>query len=227
MLATLAVIVASVRVLINETTEKFWLDTEIEDWIVEAFEDVGHETYCLRTWKTYTILADDIFDSREIHMDSDFIAIDEGKVYYNDIVLYPTTQAHLTNYDNEWRSRTGTASQYYVRGDMLGFDRQIAAGDTVKFYQIERAAEISDTVLTPFNGDNRLVNFRKLARDYAISMCWYKKSEDNKGDKWFARYQYGLEKMKDLLGIDLDSTSGIIPESSLSHFTTRAKWPNW
>ncbi|GAI26822.1 unnamed protein product, partial [marine sediment metagenome] len=56
MLKDLDTIVASVRVLINETTEGFWLDEEIEDWVNEGMEDVGHETFCLRTWKTYTLL---------------------------------------------------------------------------------------------------------------------------------------------------------------------------
>lgn len=226
MFATIATIETGVRSLINETTEGFWLSTEIQAWIKEGLEDIAHETHCLRTWKTYTILADDIFDERELRMDDDFIAIDEGIVYYNDVACYPTTQAKLVNFDNEWRDKTGTPSQYYVRGDMYGFNRKISAGDTVKFYQIERAVEISGNV-EPFNGDYRLINFRKLARDYAVSMCWYKKGEDVKGDRWAFKYDKGLESMKDLLGIDLDNTSSMIPESSLSHFHKRAKWPEW
>lgn len=231
MLEDLDTIVASVRVLINETTEGFWLTAEIEGWVNEGMEDVGHETFCLRTWKTYTLLGlvgtdNDIFDEREIRMDGDFIAIDEGKVYYNDVCLYPTTQAHLSNYDSKWRDKSGTPSQYYVRGDMLGFNRKISAGDTVKFYQIERADTLSGSV-EPFNGDYRLINFRKLARDYAISMCWEKKNETAKADKWFSRYQFGLDNMKSLLNIDMDDSYGIVPEASLSHFYKRAKWPDW
>ena len=226
MFATIATIRANVRVKINEATEKFWLSDDIDADIVEALEDIAHETHCLRTWKTYTILADDIFDSRELRMDSDFIAIDEGKVYYNDVVCYPTTQAALSHFDSEWRERTGTPSKYYMRGDMLGFNCQISAGDTVKFYQIERAAEISGSVV-PFNGDYRLINFRKLARDYAVSMCWDKKNEDIKAQIWMNRYEKGVDHMKDLLCVDMDSKSAMIPEDSLSHFTTRAKWPEW
>lgn len=227
MLEDLDTIVASVRVLINETTEGFWLTTEIEDWVNEGMEDVGHETFCLRTWKTYTILTNDIFDEREIRMDSDFIAIDEGKVYYNDVCLAPTTMTKLTLADDEWRSNTGAPSQYYVRGDMLGFDRKISAGDTVKFYQIERAVTLSGTSVTPFNGDYRLINFRKLARDYAISMCWYKKGEDTKGDRWMFKYDKGLEKMKDLLNIDMDNSYSVIPADNLAHRSTSGKWPDW
>ena len=95
----------------------------------------------------------------------------------------------------------------------------------IQFYQIERAGEISGDV-TPFNGDYRLINFRKLAIWYAVSQCWEKKNEDGKADKWFAKYQYGLEKMKELLGIDLDNTSAMVPEESLSHFSVEGTWPS-
>ena len=226
MYSTIATMETAVRSLINEKTASFWESTEIPLWLKEGLEDIAHETHCLRTWKTYTILADDIFDERELRMPDDFIAMDEGKVYYNDVCCYPTTQSRLANFDNEWRKKEGDPSQYYVRGDMLGFNREISAGDTVKFYIIERAVEISGEVV-PFNGDYRLINFRKLAIWYAVSMAWYKKSEDTKGDRFRAYYDRGVEKMKELLGIDLDNVSAIVPEESLSHFQTEAKWPGW
>jgi hypothetical protein len=226
MYATIATMETAVRSLVNEKTASFWEATEIPLWLKEGLEDIAHETHCLRTWKTYTILAADIFDSRELRFDSDHIAIDEGKIYYNDVCCYPTTEARLSNYDGEWRSRTGTPSHYYVRGDMYGFDRQISAGDTIKFYHIERAVEISGNV-APFNGDYRLINFRRLAIWYAVSMCWYKKSEDTKGDRFRAYYDRGVEKMKELLGIDLDGVPAMIPTESLSHYSVEAKWPDW
>ena len=226
MYATIATMETAVRSLINEKTASFWESTEIPLWLKEGLEDIAHETHCLRTWKTYTILAADIFDEREIRMAEDFIAIDEGKVYYNDVVCYPTSQARLSNYDSEWRDHEGDPSQYYVRGDMLGFNRQISAGDTIKFYMIERAEEISGSV-APFNGDYRLINFRKLAIWYATSQCWEKKNETTKADKWMNRYEIGVEKMKVLLGIDMDGTSQVVPEESLSHFHTVSKWPDW
>ena len=226
LLSTLAKINTGVRSLINESTEGFWLDTEITNWTNEAQEEIGNETFCLRTWKIYTILADDIFDEREIRMDDDFIAIDEGLVYHNDIALRPTTQARLALADNEWRSATGTPIQYYVRGDMLGFDRKISAGDTIKFYQIERAVTLSGSVV-PFNGDYRLINFRKLIIDYVVSQCWEKKGESNRSDKFWQKYQYGLNRMKELLGIDMDNTSNIIMEDHPARFYRRERWPNW
>ena len=229
LLSTLAKINTDVRSLLNESTEGFWLDTEITNWSNEAQEEIGHETFCLRTWKTYTILGlvgetNDIFDERELRMDDDFIAIDEGVVYYNDVALRPTTQARLVLGNDKWRSETGTPSRYYVRGDMLGFDCKISAGATVKFYQIERAVAMSGDV-KPFNGDYRLINFRKLIRDYVLSFCWEKKGEDKRSDKCWNRYLYGLNSMKLLLNIDMDNAYNIIPESHPARFYRRKRFP--
>ena len=233
LLSTLDKLIASIRVLLNETgtTSGFWVDTEITDEINEAQEEIGHETFCLRTWKTYIILGlvgetNDIFDERELRMDDDFIAIDEGLVYYNDVVLRPTTQGRLSLADSQWRDKTGTPSRYYVRGDMLGFDRKISAGDTVKFYQIERAVAMSDDV-KPFNGDYRLINFRKLIRDYVVSMCWEKKGESNRSDKFWQKYQIGLQRMKELLNIDMDNSYNIIIEDHPARFYRRKRFPDW
>jgi len=231
LLSTLAKINTDVRSLINEKTEGFWLDAEITNWSQEAQEEIANETFCLRTWKTYIILGlvgetNDIFDERELRMDDDFIAIDEGLVYYNDVVLRPTTQGRLALADSQWRDKTGTPSRYYVRGDMLGFDCKISAGATVKFYQIERAVAMSDDI-KPFNGDYRLINFRKLIRDYVVSMCWEKKGESNRSDKFWQKYQIGLQRMKELLNIDMDNAYNIIPEDHPARFYRRKRFPDW
>jgi len=231
LLSTLAKINTDVRSLLNELTEGFWLNTEITNWSNEAQEEIANETFCLRTWKTYIILGlvgetNDIFDERELRMDDDFIAIDEGLVYYNDVVLRPTTQGRLALADSQWRDKTGTPSRYYVRGDMLGFDCKISAGDTVKFYQIERAVAMSGDV-KPFNGDYRLINFRKLIRDYVVSMCWEKKGESNRSDKFWQKYQIGLQRMKELLNIDMDNAYNIVMEDHPARFYRRKRFPDW
>ncbi len=226
MLENIATIITDVRRLLDESSANFWTDDAITDWANEGMEEIAHETFCLRTWKTYTILADDIFDEREFRMDDDFIAIDEGLIYYNDKAIYPTSMRKLVNQNPKWRDKEGTPSAYYVRGDMLGFNRKITAGDTVKFYQIERAATMSGDV-EPFNGDYRLINFRKLIRDYALAFCWWTKGEDNRGDRAWMRYLNGVEKMKDLLNIDMDSSYNVIPEDNPGHMALKKRFPDW
>ena len=73
LLATLAKINTDVRSVLCELTEGFYLDTEITNWSNEAQEEIANETFCLRTWKTYTLKGlvgetNDIFDLSLIHI---------------------------------------------------------------------------------------------------------------------------------------------------------------
>ena len=109
---------------------------------------------------------------------------------------------------------------------MLGFDRQITAGDTVKWYQIERAVAMSGDI-KPFNGVYRLINFRKLIVDYVLFKCWEKKGEDKRSDKCWNRYLYGLQRMKELLNIDMDNAYNIVMEDHPARFYRRKRFPQY
>jgi len=142
MLANLAELVASVRSLINETTEGFWLTSEIEDYLNEGHDIFTAETKCLSKFYSHTLIADDIKNDREIRFYSDFVALDEGGVLYNDKPLIPISLKALDEYGGTtWRDDTGTPTSFYKRGDMLGFYPKPSAGDTVKYYGIERATK--------------------------------------------------------------------------------------
>ena len=84
MLATLLELVTSVRSLVNEKTESFWLTTEIEAWINEGQEIIGTETKCLSKYYSHELEDDDIVNDREIRMYSDFVALDDGGIVYDD-----------------------------------------------------------------------------------------------------------------------------------------------
>jgi len=211
MLANLAELVASVRSLINETTEGFWLTSEIEDWINEAQEIFATTTKCLSKFYSHTLTADDIKNDREIRLSSDFIALDEGGVLYNDDPLTQTSLKALDEHGGTtWRDDTGDPTQFYKRGDMLGFYPKPSAGGVVKYYGIERATALSGSVV-PLSGDYRTVAFRRHIRDYAVAMCWYKKSEDTKGDKWMAKFEHGLYIANAILNGDKTQNMKIIP----------------
>jgi len=211
MLANLAELVASVRVLINETTEGFWLTTEIEDFLNEGHDTFTAETKCLSKFYSHTLIADDIKHDREIRFYSDFVALDEGGVLYNDKPLIPTSLKALDEHGGTtWRDKTGTPTHFYKRGDMLGFYPKPSAGGVVKYYGIERATTLSGEVV-PFSGDYRTIPFRRHIRNYAISLCWEKKGEDRKADKWMAKFNKGLYNAAAILVGDKTQNMKIIP----------------
>jgi len=215
MLATLAEIETSVRYLINEATASFWSSAEITTYINEAQEIFATTTKCLSSFYSYTLTSDDIKNDREIRLYSDFVALDEGGVLYNDKPLKPISLKALDEHGGAgWRDVTGSPTHFYKRSDMLGFYPKPSAGGVVKYYGIERATELSSGTPTtiPLSNDYRTVAFRRYIRDYAVSLCWAKKSEDAKADKYMAKFEHGLYIANAILSGDKNQGARIIPE---------------
>ena len=214
-LANLTDMIASVRRLINEATASFWDDTEITEWLNEGQEILSNETGLLSSYYSKTLDASDIVNDREIRLYSDFIAFDEGGVLYNDKPIMPTSLKALDEwYGTNWRTKTGTPTGYYIRGDYMGLVPMPSAGDTVKYYGIERATTLSGDT-TPLGGDYRTVAFRSYIRDYAVAHCWYKKNEMQKYTDMIQRFYNGINRTKNLLRQGKNQQARFIPEYRL------------
>ena len=211
MLATITELEADVRSLINEATASFWTSVEIQRWINEAQEIIATDTKCLSKHYKHTLIAADIVNSREIRMNSDYVAVDDGGIIYNDKPLEQISLNALNEHAGDWRDTTGTPSRFYFRSDMIGFFPPCAVGGIVEYYGIERATELSGETV-PLSGDYRTVSFRRYMRDYAIAFCWYKKNEDTKGDKWMARFDRGVYNINAILNGHKNQGARIIPE---------------
>jgi hypothetical protein len=211
MLATIAEIIISVRYQIREPIAAFYSDVEITSYVNEAGEIISTETKCLSKYYSHTLITADIMNGREIRFSSDFVALDEGGVLYNDKPLEQTSLKELDEYVGSWRDTTGTPTRFYFRGDTIGFFPACAAGGVVKYYGIERATELSGETV-PLSGDYRTVAFRRYMRDYAVGMCWYAKNEDTKGDRWMARFDRGIYNINAILNGHKNQGAKIIPE---------------
>lgn len=212
MLATIAEIITSVRYQINEATASFWSDAEITTYVNEGQEIIATETKCLSKYYTRVLEAADIVNTREVRLYSDYIALDQGGVLYDDEPLEQTSLKELDEYGGkDWRDTTGTPTRFYFRGDMIGFYPIPTAGDTIAYYGIERATELSGSTV-PLSSDYRTVAFRRYMRDYAIAMCWYKKKEDVRGDRFMARFDRGIYNINAILNGHKNQGAKMIPE---------------
>jgi len=212
MLATIAELIVSVRYQINEATASFWSDAEITTYINEGQEIIATETKLLSKYYTHDLEAADIVNTREVRLSSDFVCLDEGGVLYEDKPLEQTSLKELDEHGGvNWRDTTGTPTRFYFRGDMIGLFPIPTAGDTLAYYGIERATELSGSTV-PLASDYRTVAFRRYMRDYAIAMCWYKKSEDMKGDRFMARFDRGIYQINAILNGHRNQGAKIIPE---------------
>jgi len=224
-LANLTDLVEDVRDIINETTEGFWLDTYIERQLEKGHQIASTKIKMVSMIWTVTLTTStpgageaQIVDNREILLPSSFIAIDDGGVYYNDDVCSASSIKQIKDYDKDWLDRSGTPSRYYLRGDMLGFDNKISAGDTVRIYGVKMPAELTGAQ-APFDADYRTIGYRYLLVDYAVGMCLKKK----KDDEWkiyltpkVGSFWVGLNEMKAELLEDRDEDYGMIPGDNLT-----------
>lgn len=216
MLETLAILVTSVRYAVNEATASFWTDIEIGLYLNEGQEVFCTKTKCLVKYYTYTLLAGDIKNSREIRLNSDFIAFAEGGVTYDGDQLRPTSIKALDEWNGDWRDDTGTPTHYYLRGDMIGFYPIPTAGDAIAYYGIERAATLSGST-TPLSGDYRTIAFRTHIRDYAVSKCWEKKNEVAKAKWYMDKFDRGVYEANAILSGGRNQARQFIPEYRPKH----------
>jgi len=231
-------LVTDVRDLINETTANFWTDAFIKRQLEKAHQILSTRLRMIHNLWTATLVTGTpgdgeakIIDDREIRFPANCMAIDDGGIYYNDDRCSPTTIGRLKSIDEDWLDRTGTPTEYYLRGDMIGFNRKISASDTVRIYGTGLPTELSDeTDPAPFDGDYRTVGYRELLVDYAVGMCW-KKKRDLKTYAFYLAPKVGvfwqkLEEMREDLFVSEEEFE-LMSESNISHFYRRTRFPNW
>jgi len=237
-LANLDDLTEDVRDIINETTEDFWTDDYIERQLEKGHQIASAKIKMVSMIWTATLQTEAdpaagyarIVDNREILLPSGFIAIDDGGVYYNDDVCDASSIKEIKDSDKDWLEGSGTPRRYYLRGDMLGFDQKISAGDTIRIYGIKMPDEIS-AAQAPFDADYRTVGYRYLLVDYAVGMCWKKKNEMAKfafylqpkvGSFWI-----GINEMKAELLEDRDENYGMIAEDNPARPHVAKRWPDY
>lgn len=179
MLANQEELRTDVRSLINERTEAFWLDAEIDRWLDEAQEEFSSRVRALVSHYRRTVDGGEVVNGREIRFASDFVALAEGGVVCNGRPLSWISLTALDEWGGDWRTREGEPERFYLRADAVGFFPAPREGDVIEYYGIERAAALGDST-APLSGDYRLITFRRSLRDYAASRCWEKKGEVQK-----------------------------------------------
>ena len=222
-LATIAELETSVRYQINEATASFWSSAEIISYINEAQEIIATETKCLSKYYSHTLLAADIVNTREVRLYSDFISLDDGGIVYDGKPLDPISLNALNEHFSGWRTTTGPPSRFYLRSDYIGFFPPPTAGKVVEYFGIERATELSGSTV-PLSTDYRTVSFRRYMRDYAIAMCWYKKKEDTRGDRFMMRFERGIYQINAILNGNKNQGGMTIPGYRSRRGSYSLKW---
>ena len=200
-----------VRSLVNESTEAFWENDEIDRWLNEGQEDFSARVRALASHYTRTVEAGDIFHDRELRLNLDYIVMAEGGVVCNGTPLKWISISTLDEWGGDWRDEENEPERYYLRSDAIGFYPPPRVGDVIEYYGIERATVLGDDQ-APFNGDYRLVSFRRAIRDYALSRCWEKKGELEKASRKMFEYMEVVHAATSIIHSHQASGARLVPE---------------
>ena len=190
---TSATAIEQVRMLLQETTNNFFTDTEIGNWIKEATEDVSARSLCIQTSDTIALVtaqyeytafvtggAASIVDAVKVwgcfyvSPDNEYIGL--KRIEANQIADLPYMVA-------------GPPKYYYHIADIIGILPLPTASEntqTVRVYYSEQSQTIGD-----------LPNeYQPLTFWYAASQAYEKQGQNDKASSLYKKYLEALNALK-------------------------------
>lgn len=185
-----------IRSMLNESSEGFWLDSELNRWINESLVDISLSAR-RRAVHTFSTAV----GTQYYTLPADLIPAGITLVYYDtNRRLGPTTLRELLNSGIDVSAR-GTPDLYYLSEDetQLGLWRVPDAAKTVVIDYFKFVAQFTDDlVATPVPEQ-----YRRLIRWYVLHMAYQKGRRDlNASSGYFRMYQDGLADMAATLALN-------------------------
>ena len=190
---TAATALTQVRSIIGESSESFWSDTEINNWVKEATENISAKALCIQDSDTFPLVTDQ-YDYTDLVTGGAAGVTDITKVW-GAIYLNPddeyiglkriepfllTTLPHMA---------AGPPQYYYHFDDKIGIFPLPTSGengDSVKIYFSKQSQTIGD-----------LPNeYQLLTIWYAVAMAFKKEHRNAEADKFYAMYLETLNALK-------------------------------
>jgi hypothetical protein len=185
------------RKRLGETTASFWPDSELNDWLNDAGDDVAEKTKCLKSTENMTTIEDqaEYVPSTEF---PGYLSIDEIYLYRDGKKwerLEKKDRKRLTLENPAWKSVDASTPQYYYWDeelDVLGFypkpNEDNAGTDYVEAYLSIGFTAMTQDTETPVITSK---NLRLAMVDYVVatgyeSRGWGDKANDAWG-KYFKR----------------------------------------
>lgn len=182
-----------VRSLLGEATASFWSDTELDNWIKEAVEDISKRALCIQDTDTFLLVTSQYEYTDLVTNGADGVADIVkvwGAIYLNPdgeyIGLKRIHPMQLSTLDS---MIPGVPQFYYHFDDKIGvFPLPTSGenGDSVKVYFSKQSQSIGD-----------LPNeFMPLTFWYAASMAFKKEHRFAEADKFYTMYLESLKALK-------------------------------
>jgi hypothetical protein len=182
-----------VRMLLSETTSQFFTDTEIDNWVKEATENISARALCFQDSDTF-LLTTSTYEYTDLVTNGSAAVTDIvkvwGCVYLNpDDEFIGLKRIHPSQIADLQHMKPGPPVYYYHFDDKIGIFPIPAAGqngDSVKIYFSKQSQTIGD-----------LPNeYQPLTFWYAASMAYMKRGNSALADKFYQMYLVELVALK-------------------------------
>jgi len=149
-----------VRYILNEPTENFWLDVELNRWLNDAQRDIAIKSTCIRN-----------IDSTTTTAAQRYVTYNGYKVLYVEYNSIGLPKIHPTQIGRAQTDATGAPAYWFESNGRVYFDPIPDNTYTVYLYVIDYpAAELSDGAPTPTIPNH----FRPLMTLYTLSKAYEK-----------------------------------------------------
>ena len=182
-----------VRALLDEATASFWSDTEIDNWIKEATENISARALCIQDTDTF-LLATSQYEYTDLVTDgaagvTEIVKV-WGAIYLNpDDEYIGLKRIEAFQIADLPHMKSGPPVYYYHFDDKIGIFPLPASGqngDSVKIYFSIQSQTIGD-----------LPNeYQALTFLYAASMAYKKEHRYAESDKFYQMYLEELNALK-------------------------------
>lgn len=182
-----------VRSLLNETTASFWSDTEIDNWIKEATENISAKALCIQDTDTFLLVTSQYEYTDLVTNGADGV-VDIVKVwgciYLNPDDEYLGLKRVLPMQISDLPHSTAGIPKYFYHFDnkigIFPLPTSAENGDSVKIYFSKQSQTIGD-----------LPNeYQPLTFWYAAAMAYKKEHRYTESDKFYQMYLEGLNYLK-------------------------------
>jgi len=182
-----------IRALIGESTASFWSDTEIDNWVKEATEDISARGLCIQDTDTFLLVT--------------------SQYEYTDLVT--NGAAGVTDIVKVWGAIYLNPDDEYIGLKRIS-PMQIAdlphmkPGPPIYYYQFDNKIGIFPLPTSGQNGDSVKIYFSKQSQTigdlpneyqpltflYTASMCYKKEHRYVESDKFYQMYMEELNALK-------------------------------
>ena len=226
MTLTLAQARTEVRDILDEATQAFWTDAQLNSWLNQGCADIARRALCLRKLSTVAVVA----NTQNYNAPSDIYQLYRVEfVPSTGSFIYPLTWMGYQEADMAWgtyQSFPAAWPEIFVLWSNPGATTQSPATLQIRLFPVPAQAGVLNVfyyrqvVQASADGDqlDTLPGWEDLAVEYAV----YKAKRKDKEADWQDAFSFYEQKLNDMIMV-----SATFQDQAGTFSTGQSSWPPW